>query len=56
MCVYEQILIYMFVELYKNNDTGLTKQNILEKRNGNCTKKNENKYQGLFYFLHHFGP
>ena len=51
MCVYEQILIYMFVELYKNNDTGLTKQNVLELRD-----KNENKHQGFFYFLHHFGP
>ena len=32
MCIYEQILIYMFVELYKNIDTGLTKQNVLERR------------------------
>ena len=45
MCVYEQILIYMFEELYKNNDTGLTKQNVLELRD-----KNENKHQGFFYF------
>ena len=56
MCLYEQALIYMFVELYKNNNTGLTKQNILEKRNTNCTEKNENKRQGSFYFLHYFGP
>ena len=51
--VHKQILIYMFVELYKHNDTGLTKQNILEKRNDNCTKKNENKHQGfsIFYII-----
>ena len=46
----------MFVELYENNNIGLTKQNVLEKRNGNCTEKNENKHQELFYFFHHFGP
>ena len=56
MCVYDQILIYIVVELYKNNNTGLTKHNVLEKRNGNCIEKNENKHQGFFYFLHHFGP
>ena len=44
------------VELYKNNDTGLTKQNVLEMRNGNSIQKDENKYGGFFYFLHHFGP
>ena len=51
MCVYEQILIYMFAELYKNNDTGLTKDNVLEYRD-----KKDNNHQGFFYFLHHFGP
>ena len=45
MCVYEQVLIYMIVELYKNNDTGLTKQNVLE-----LSDKNENKHKGFFYF------
>jgi len=41
----------MFVELYNNNDTGLTKDNVLEYRD-----KKENNHQGFFYFLHHFGP
>ena len=49
MCVYEQILIYMFVELYKNNNKGLTKQNVLELRD-----KNENKHQGFFLFFASF--
>ena len=50
MSVYEQILIYIFVELYKNNNTGLTKLNILSMRNGNCTEKKEIKYQGYYFF------
>ena len=32
------------------------KQNMLEMRNGNSIQKDENKYGGFFYFLHHFGP
>ena len=44
------------IELYKINDTGLTKQHVLEMRNGNSIQKDENKYGGFFYFLHHFGP
>ena len=44
------------IELYKSNDTGLTKQHVLEMRNGNSIQKDENKYGGFFYFLHHFGP
>ena len=50
MCAYEQILMYIFVELYKINNTGSTKQNLLELRD-----KYENKHQGFFYFMHH-GP
>ena len=45
MCVYEQKLIYLFVQLYKNNNTRLTKQNVLELKD-----KNENKHQGFFIF------
>ena len=47
---------YIFTELYKKNDKGLTKQNVLETRNGSNTQKIENKHTGFFYFLHHFGP
>ena len=32
------------IELYKSNDTGLTKQHVLEMRNGNSIQKDENKY------------
>jgi len=35
------------IELYKSNDTGLTKQHVLEMRNGNSIQKDENKYGGF---------
>ena len=41
----------MFVELYKNNETGLTKQNVLEKKNVICTQKNENKHLRFSIFI-----